>query len=55
MDRKDVLIRQAETMIARHNQNLDYRTKVLYNQVRHAVSKMDEGQLALVLTHTLKQ
>lgn len=49
MDRKSMLIRQAQAIIAKREEGLDYRTKVLYNQVRSATRHMSDEELARAL------
>lgn len=55
MDRKDWLIKQAQASIARQNKNLDYQTKVLYNQVRAVTKNLNDEQLALVMVRISRQ
>ena len=55
MDRKDWLIKQAQASIVKHNQNLDYQTKVLYNEVRAVTKRLSPEELALVLVKVSQQ
>lgn len=54
MTTKDAKIRQAQAIIARLNENLDYQTKVLYNQVRASVKYLDDEQLANLIRASLR-
>lgn len=49
MNRKNQLIKEAQRHIARHNENLDYETKLLYSQVRAITSRLSDEELAKAL------
>jgi hypothetical protein len=55
MNRKSQLIKEAQRHIARHNENLDYDTKVLYNQVRALASRLTDEELAKAIQNALPQ
>lgn len=53
--RKRVLIQRAQFFIARHHQNLDYETKVLYEQVRTAVGDLTDEEIAQAILRQMIQ
>lgn len=53
MTRKNQLIKEAQRHIARHNRDLDYESKLLYNQVRALTSLLTDEELAEALKKSL--
>lgn len=55
MDRKDWFIKQAQASIARHDQNMDYQSKVLREQTLAFLNRyMSPDHLALTVAHSLR-
>ena len=55
MNRKRMLIKKAQAIMVRHEESLDYDTKVLYNQIRFITRHMSEEQLARTIDKSLSK
>lgn len=55
MNRKNLMIKEFQAHARRLNENLDYDSKVLYDQVRALASRLTDEELAKAIQKGLSQ